>query len=49
MCLNERAREAVERYGVLVYEEQDGFRVNRHGDDNIFISWDMSDRCVDVG
>ena len=44
MCLNERVREVVERHGVLG-EEQNGFRLNRRGEDNMFIVREMIDRC----
>ena len=44
MCLNERVREAVERNGVLG-EEQNGFRVNRRGEDNIFIVREIIEKC----
>ena len=44
MCLNERVCEAVERNGVLG-EEQNGFRMNRRGEDNIFIVREMIEKC----
>ena len=44
MCLNERVREAVEKNGVLG-EEQNGFRMNRRGKDNVFIVREMIEKC----
>ena len=44
MWLNERVRKAVEREEVLG-EEQNGFRVNRRGEDNMFIVREMIERC----
>ena len=46
MCLNERVREAVERNGVLG-KEQNGFRMNRRGEDNIFIVREMIESVIE--
>ena len=44
MCLNERVREPIEGNGVLG-EEQNGFRMNRRGEDNMFIVREMIEMC----
>ena len=44
MCVNERVKEVVEREGVLG-EEQNGFRMMRRGEDNMFIVRELIEKC----
>ena len=44
MLLNERLRTCIERNGLLS-DEQNGFRMNRRGEDNIFIVRELIERC----
>ena len=44
MCLNERIREAVKVNGIIG-EEQNGFRINGRGEDNMFVVREIIDMC----
>ena len=44
MCLNERIRKAVEINGIIG-EEQNGLRINKHGEDNMFVVREIIDMC----